>query len=74
MRKEVHSISRELEWYNQLVGHVEIHGQRRFTEALEKKATRVCAERDKGVRTGREIATGRSSRSECDGFAVVTRP
>ncbi|MQL77292.1 hypothetical protein Taro_009686 [Colocasia esculenta] len=39
-----------------------------------KKATRVCAERDKGVRTGREIATGRSSRSERDGFAVAKRP
>ncbi|MQL89283.1 hypothetical protein Taro_021868 [Colocasia esculenta] len=31
-------------------------------------------ERDKAVRTGREIATGHSSRSERDGFAVVTRP
>ncbi|MQM16896.1 hypothetical protein Taro_049860, partial [Colocasia esculenta] len=37
MREEVHAISRELQWYNQLVGHVGIHGQRRFTEALEKR-------------------------------------
>ncbi|MQL90008.1 hypothetical protein Taro_022585 [Colocasia esculenta] len=37
-RKEVHAISRELQWYNQLVGHVGIHGQRRFTEALEKRS------------------------------------
>ncbi|MQL94662.1 hypothetical protein Taro_027323 [Colocasia esculenta] len=36
MIKEVNAISRELEWYNQLVGHVGIHGQRRFTEAFEK--------------------------------------
>ncbi|MQM06592.1 hypothetical protein Taro_039417 [Colocasia esculenta] len=27
-----------LQWYNQLVGHVGIHGQRRFTEALEKRS------------------------------------
>ncbi|MQL91388.1 hypothetical protein Taro_023998 [Colocasia esculenta] len=39
-----------------------------------KKATRVCAERDKGVRTGNEIATRLSLRSERDGFAVATRP
>ena len=37
MREEVHAITRELEWYNQLVGHVGIQGQRRFTEALEKR-------------------------------------
>ncbi|MQM20524.1 hypothetical protein Taro_053547 [Colocasia esculenta] len=37
-------------------------------------ATRVCAERDKGVRTGREITTGRSSHTERDGFTVATRP
>ncbi|MQL85330.1 hypothetical protein Taro_017855 [Colocasia esculenta] len=37
-RKEVHAISRELQWYNQLVGHVGIHGQRRFTEALENRS------------------------------------
>ena len=37
-RKEVHAISRELQWYNQLVGHVGIHGQRRFTEALVKRS------------------------------------
>ncbi|MQM16093.1 hypothetical protein Taro_049047, partial [Colocasia esculenta] len=39
-----------------------------------QNATRGCEERDKAVRTGREIATGRSSHSECDGFAVTTRP
>ena len=38
MREEVHAISRELQWYNQLVGHVGIHGQRRFTEALVKRS------------------------------------
>ncbi|MQL85290.1 hypothetical protein Taro_017808 [Colocasia esculenta] len=38
MREEMHAISRELQWYNQLVGHVGIHGQRRFTEALEKRS------------------------------------
>ncbi|MQM02025.1 hypothetical protein Taro_034785 [Colocasia esculenta] len=32
-----------------------------------KKVTRICAERDNGVRTGREIATGHASRSERDG-------
>ncbi|MQM16643.1 hypothetical protein Taro_049600, partial [Colocasia esculenta] len=35
-REDVHAISMELQWYNQLVGHVGIHSQRRFTEALEK--------------------------------------
>ncbi|MQL81848.1 hypothetical protein Taro_014309 [Colocasia esculenta] len=39
-----------------------------------QNATRGCEERDKAVRTGREIATGRSSRSEHDECAVVTRP
>ncbi|MQL93826.1 hypothetical protein Taro_026474 [Colocasia esculenta] len=37
-RKEVRAISRELQWYNQLVGHVGIHGERRFTEALVKRS------------------------------------
>ncbi|MQM06212.1 hypothetical protein Taro_039032 [Colocasia esculenta] len=37
-REEVHAISGELQLYNQLVGHVGIHGQRRFTEALEKRS------------------------------------
>ncbi|MQM03770.1 hypothetical protein Taro_036559 [Colocasia esculenta] len=73
MRKEVHAISRELEWYNQLVGHVGIHGQRRFMEALEKRSRRTpvrvamgreknvtmgCQERNGAVRSSSEIATG----------------
>ncbi|MQL97443.1 hypothetical protein Taro_030135 [Colocasia esculenta] len=37
-------------------------------------ATRVCAEHDGAVKSGSEIATGHSSRSERDGFAVTTRP
>ncbi|MQM00632.1 hypothetical protein Taro_033368 [Colocasia esculenta] len=64
-RKEVHAISRELQWYNQIVGHVGIHGQRRFTEALAtgraQKATQGCEEGDMSVRSGSRIATGRMS-------------
>ncbi|MQL93512.1 hypothetical protein Taro_026154, partial [Colocasia esculenta] len=73
-RKEVHAIFRELQWYNQLVGHVGIHGQRRFTEALENmsrrtlvwvatgrehNATMGCEEPDGAVRSGSTIAMGR---------------
>ncbi|MQL95634.1 hypothetical protein Taro_028300 [Colocasia esculenta] len=66
-RKEVHAISRELQRYNQLVVHVGIHGQRRFTEALVKRslvyrfgmtgknpeiATGVYKDGNRDVRTG----------------------
>ncbi|MQL88258.1 hypothetical protein Taro_020809 [Colocasia esculenta] len=47
MREEVHAITRELQWYNQLVVHVGIHGQRRFTEALEKRSL-VATDPSKG--------------------------
>ncbi|MQM16089.1 hypothetical protein Taro_049045 [Colocasia esculenta] len=38
-----------------------------------QNATRGCEECDKAVRSGREIATGRSSHSEHEGCAVATR-
>ncbi|MQL69326.1 hypothetical protein Taro_001591 [Colocasia esculenta] len=47
MRGEVHSISRELQWYKQLVGHVRIHGLRRFIEALEKKVASLPIRNDR---------------------------
>ncbi|MQL78410.1 hypothetical protein Taro_010845, partial [Colocasia esculenta] len=37
-------------------------------------ATGAYEEGDRTVKSGSEVATGRSSRSECDGFAVTTRP
>ncbi|MQL84924.1 hypothetical protein Taro_017445 [Colocasia esculenta] len=50
------------------------HTPIRVVTGSRQNATRGCEERDKAVRTGREIATERSSRSKRDGFAVATRP
>ncbi|MQM19719.1 hypothetical protein Taro_052731 [Colocasia esculenta] len=47
MREEVHAISRELQWYNQPVGHVGIHGQRRLTEALGKRSLVLLIRNDR---------------------------
>ncbi|MQL95784.1 hypothetical protein Taro_028454 [Colocasia esculenta] len=50
------------------------HTPVRVATGSAQNATRGCEERDKAVRTGREIATGCSSHSERNGFAVATRP
>ncbi|MQM12896.1 hypothetical protein Taro_045816 [Colocasia esculenta] len=46
----------------------------RFATGREQNATLGCEQRDGDVRSGSKIATGCSSHSECDRFAVVIRP
>ncbi|MQL71619.1 hypothetical protein Taro_003938 [Colocasia esculenta] len=46
-REEVRAISRKHQWYNQLVGHVGIHGQRRLTEALGKRSVVLSIQNDR---------------------------
>ncbi|MQL91808.1 hypothetical protein Taro_024424, partial [Colocasia esculenta] len=71
-RKEVHAISRKLEWYNQLVGHVEIHGQKRFTEALGSVDTPLTSV-DTVLQTQGKIMQNWSSSVDTSSGSVDTR-
>ncbi|MQM09305.1 hypothetical protein Taro_042176 [Colocasia esculenta] len=46
----------------------------RVAMGQEQNATMACEDRDGTVRSGSEIATGASSRSEREGYTVATRP
>ncbi|MQM08343.1 hypothetical protein Taro_041196, partial [Colocasia esculenta] len=61
------------DWYNR-TGMKRVVTLVKVATGSDQNVTRGCEERNKAVKTGREIATGHSLHSECDGFSIMTRP